>query len=269
MRGRSPASSHPGSLACTSSSLTANRPTITSSGGMPDSSSGRSKVKRVRPVTGSVPTVAIISPMHAGDEALEQRRPRQRRDHAEPQHADREIGRRRERQRDAGQRLGQEHQRGQTDQPADAPRVERDAQRLSGPALLLHRVAVHHGCGGRVGAGGAKQDRGNRAAVFGADVGGGQHHDGHGGIHPVGERQQQRHRDRRRDPWQRAAEDAPHHAAARGGDDPREQLQRHVRTARLRTRTRSPRGCGMPSSHTKSAHRNAAPHSGHEHDAAD
>ncbi len=62
IRGRSPASAQPGSFACTSSSLTANNPTITSSGGMPDSSSGRSKVKRVRPVTGSVPTVAIISP---------------------------------------------------------------------------------------------------------------------------------------------------------------------------------------------------------------
>ena len=52
----------PGSPLCASSSPIANRPTITRIGGIPDSSSGLPKVKRFSPVTGSVPTVAIISP---------------------------------------------------------------------------------------------------------------------------------------------------------------------------------------------------------------
>ena len=65
--------SQPGSPLCTNSSLMAYRPTITRIGGMPDSSSGLSNVKRLSPVTGSVPTVAIIRPSDAGHQALQQR----------------------------------------------------------------------------------------------------------------------------------------------------------------------------------------------------
>ena len=46
----------------TSSSLTANTPTITRMYSMPPSSSGRPKVNRVTPDCGSVPTMAIIRP---------------------------------------------------------------------------------------------------------------------------------------------------------------------------------------------------------------
>ena len=46
---------HGGSLICTSISVTANRPTIISSGLMPPSRSGSPKVKRGTPLTGSDP----------------------------------------------------------------------------------------------------------------------------------------------------------------------------------------------------------------------
>lgn len=51
--------------AWTSSSLMANKPTMTITGAIPDRSSGLSKVKRLEPATGSVPIVAIIKPSSA------------------------------------------------------------------------------------------------------------------------------------------------------------------------------------------------------------
>ena len=56
MRAGSSTACHPGSPVCTRSSPIANSPTMTRIGAMPDSSSGLSKVNRVNPVTGSVPT---------------------------------------------------------------------------------------------------------------------------------------------------------------------------------------------------------------------
>ena len=77
---------------------------------MPDSSSGLSKVKRFSPVTGSVPTVAIIRPSTPAISPLTSDSPDERRDDAQAEHAEREIRRRRERERDARQRLGQQHE---------------------------------------------------------------------------------------------------------------------------------------------------------------
>ena len=60
----------PTSPDCWSSSLTANRPTITRIGFTPDSNSGMPKEKRLTPETGSEPTVAIISPTIAAASAF-------------------------------------------------------------------------------------------------------------------------------------------------------------------------------------------------------
>ncbi len=54
---------HAGSIACTISSVTAKRPTITTIGRMPPRRSGEPKVNRATPETGSVPIVAIMKPM--------------------------------------------------------------------------------------------------------------------------------------------------------------------------------------------------------------
>ena len=96
------------------------------------------------------------------------------------------------------------------DQRADEGGSERRGQRLGGPALLRHRIAVE-GRRDRPGlARNIEQDRGDRAAEQRAPVDAGQHHDGRGRIHGEGERQQDGHAIRTAEARQHADEDAEH-----------------------------------------------------------
>jgi hypothetical protein len=155
----------------------------------------------------------------ARHEPFDERLAGQRGDDAETEDAECEIGSRREGERQRGQPLRQQDQHHQTEQAADEARVERDAERFARAPLLLHRVSVDHGRRRSVGAGSTDQNGGNRSAVLGAHIRRREHDDGHRRIESVGEGQQQRHRDRRRDPGQGAAENAPGHSAEGGGDD--------------------------------------------------
>ena len=146
------------------------------------------------------------------EQALEQRAFGHRDDDAEAENAEREIGGGAERQCELRQRSGQKDDAEDADEIADRAGLQRNAERFSGLALLLHLVAVDHGRGGGVGAGRADQDGGNGAAIFGADIGRRQQHQGRDRVHGVGERQQQRHGDRRRQAGHGAAENAPGHA---------------------------------------------------------
>ena len=151
---------------------------------MPDSSSGLSNVKRFSPVTGSVPTVEIIRPSTPAISPLTSDSRDERGDHAQAEHAEREVRLRRERERHGRQPLGEQHQHDEAEQAADEPRIERDAERLAGPPLQLHRVAVDDRGRRRVGAGRADQDGGDRTAVLGADIRRREHHDRHRRIQP-------------------------------------------------------------------------------------
>ena len=112
---------------------------------------------------------------------------------AEGQELDGEELGRPELQREAGEVAGQEgdHQHGE--QGAHERGGERPRQRLAGPALLRHRVAVEGG-GHRPGlARDVEQDRGDRPAEQRAPVDAGQHDDRRGRRHAEGQRQQDRH----------------------------------------------------------------------------
>ena len=147
-----------------------------------------------------------------GGQTLQERRARQRGNHAQAQDAQGEIRHRREPERQVGQRPRQRHQHQQADETADDARVERDPQGLAAAPLQLHRIAVEQRRRRRVGARRVNQDRRDRASIFRADVGGGQQHDRRARLHPVGEREQESHADRGRNPRQRPAQDAPRDA---------------------------------------------------------
>ena len=197
------------------SSLTAKRPTMTSTGSMPSSRSGRAEGEAGHAGHRIGADGRDHQPDDRGGQALEQRFAGQRGDDAEARECRGEIGRRREGEREARQRLGEQHQHGEPEQAADDAGPERDAERLAGAALPLHLVAVDHRRRGGVGAGRADQDGRDRAAIFGADIGAGEQHDRQRRVQRVGEGQQQRHGDRGRNAGQRAAEDAPDEAADR------------------------------------------------------
>ena len=61
---------------------------MTSTGSMPPSRSATPKVKRLTPETGSVPTVAIISPTTRREQPLDQRAAGHRGDDAEAENAE-------------------------------------------------------------------------------------------------------------------------------------------------------------------------------------
>ena len=141
--------------------------------------------------------------------------------------------------------------------PPTRPGVQRDAQRFARFALLLHRVAVDDRGGRSVGAGRADQNGRNRAPVFRADIGGSEQHDGDGRIHAVREGQQQRHRDRRGNARQRAAQNAPRDAGERSrsnrrGDNAHEGVDHS-------SDGESPGGCAMRMSRTNNTQQKTAP----------
>ena len=197
----------------------ANSPTITRIGAMPDSRSGLSKVNRVSPVTGSVPTVEIIRPRMPAISPFTSDSRESDAITLNPSTPSAKYACGVNASATVESRSAQQHQHAEAKQAADKPRVERDAERLAGPSLQLHGVAVGDGGGGGIGARRANQDGGNRAAVFRAHIGGREHDDRHRRIQRVGQRQQQRHRDRRRDARQRAAQDAPRNARTGRGHD--------------------------------------------------
>ncbi len=198
-------------------------------------------------------------PEDAREQPLEQRSTGQARDDAQAQHPEGEVGRRREREREARERPRRHDQHREAEQAADEPRHERDAERLAAAALAVHLEAVEHRRRRRVGAGRADQDRGNRAAVLGADVDRREHHDRADRIHAVGERQQQRHRDRRRDPGQCAAHDAPGDAEERRRNGParRERLPGEGELGHA-IQPKRPAGIATPSTRAKMSQRIAA-----------
>ena len=120
---------------------------------MPDSSSGLPNVKRFRPVTGSVPTVAIISPSTPAMSPLTSDSPDSDAMTLRPStpSAKYDVGVNASATRDSGSVSSTSTT--SPNKPADEARIQRDAQRLARLPLLLHRVTVDDRCRRRVGAG--------------------------------------------------------------------------------------------------------------------
>ena len=103
------------------------------------------------------------------------------------------ILRRPELQREARHQRRQRGDHDDGEQRADERGGEGRGERLAGPALLRHRIAVERR-GDRPGfAGDVEQDRGDGAAEQRAPVDAGQHDDRRGRRHAEGQRQQDRH----------------------------------------------------------------------------
>ena len=109
---------------------------------MPDSSSGLPNVKRFSPVTGSVPTVAIISPSTPAISPLTSESPDSDAMTLRPStpSAKYDVGVNASATLDSGSVSSTSTS--EPEQAADETRIQRDAERLAGLPLLLHRVAV-------------------------------------------------------------------------------------------------------------------------------
>jgi hypothetical protein len=155
------------------------------------------------------------------------------------------------------ERAGRDDEHREPEQPADEAGHERDAERLAAAPLPVHLEAVDHRRRGCVGARRADQDGGDRAAVLGADVDRGEHHDRGDRIEAVGEGKKQRHRDRRRDPRQRTADDSPRDTDKGGGNRPARR-KRLPGEGELGHRHQMPGGIATPSIFANTSQSSAA-----------
>ena len=183
----------------------------------PSSSSVMPKVKRGAPITGSMPTMAIIRPKMADISARTSELAGETRDQGEAhEHQGEELGRA-ELEGQGGQRQGHQHQAHGGDSATDEGADGRDGQGSARPPLLGHLVALEAGDGrGRL-AGDVHQHRGDGAAVHGTVVDGRQHDDGRGGVQDEGDGDQDGRAGGRPDPGQHADQGAQE--AADHGED--------------------------------------------------
>ena len=129
---------------------------------------------------------------------------------AERQEVDGEELRRAEAEREIGDPRGEEGDEQYRHERADEGGREGGGERLGGPPLLRHRVAVEGGRDRPRLARDVEQDRGDGAAEQRPPIDAGQHHDRRGRVHREGERQEDRDPVRAAEPGQHADEDAEH-----------------------------------------------------------
>ena len=154
-------------------------------------------------------------PDHDHGDRLDHRAVRQHHRGDEPEHHQREIVRRVELLGERGERRRERADEHRADAAGEERAERRHRERGAGAALLGHLVAVDAGDDrGRL-ARHVDQDRGGRAAILGAVVDAGQHHQRGERVEPVGDRQQDGDGRDRPDPGQHADERAEHAADQR------------------------------------------------------
>ena len=151
-------------------------------------------------------------PEHDHGQRLEDRAVRQRDRGDEAEDDEREVLRRPEAERGAGERRGGEREDEGGDGAGEEGAERGGGERRSGLALLRHLVAVDGGDGGRALAGEVDEDRGGRAAVLGAVVDAGEHDQRRHRLEGEGDGQQHGDRCGRADAGQNADEGAEQHA---------------------------------------------------------
>ena len=191
------------------------------------------KVMRSWPVTLSMPTAASAKPSIIDARSLTGGSLPMPTKLQKVEEVDREELGRPELQRELGESGARKVISDDGDQRADERRGEGGGQRLVGPALLGHRMAVEGG-GHRPGlARDVEQDRGDGAAEQRTPVDAGQHDDGRGRRHREGQRQQDGDAvgaaEARQHADDHAEQDADHHVGQiRQGQRDREAVQEVV-----------------------------------------
>ena len=169
-----------------------NRPITAIRKSKPVSSSVKPKVSRSWPVMLVEADGGERKADHHRRHGLERRLLAHADEAAEGQEIDAELLRRPELQREGGDQRRHQRDHDDGEQRADEGGGEGGGQRLAGPALLRHRMAVEGGRHRPWLAGDVEQDRGDGAAEQRAPVDAGQHDDRRGRRHREGQRQQDR-----------------------------------------------------------------------------